>query len=163
VPTWGTTTQCSKMQHTKYFNPRAYVRHDPMFLGGIKHRPYFNPRAYVRHDVHIYCTWSSTVFQSTCLREARQIQWSICPKWVISIHVPTWGTTSVALHVVNQYDFNPRAYVRHDSPSRPDVISALISIHVPTWGTTHYRSKYQSTPLFQSTCLREARREFNAC
>ena len=33
---------------------------------------YFNPRAYVRHDVNYLAPQLDTIFQSTCLREARR-------------------------------------------------------------------------------------------
>ena len=53
----------------------------------------FNPRAYVRHDHLLREEVEGSLFQSTCLREARH-------SW-FPIPAPTGY-------------FNPRAYVRHD-------------------------------------------------
>jgi len=50
---------------------------------------YFNPRAYVRHDGISILPVLSLVFQSTCLREARQFSRLLDHIRVISIHVPT--------------------------------------------------------------------------
>ena len=83
-------------------------------------------------------------------------------RFIISIHVPTRGTTSVRCYHLTQTDFNPRPYTRDDSSS---LISAsrcaifqstslhegrlkihvyrprgCISIHVPTRGTTFVSS-----------------------
>ena len=77
----------------RYFNPRAYVRHDAPLLKLTEDRYYFNPRAYVRHDTVSSDASSIVTFQSTCLREARQ---------------------ALERDVVEVFNFNPRAYVRHD-------------------------------------------------
>ncbi len=119
----------------RYFNPRAYVRHDPI----IAFPPFFDRR-----------------FQSTCLREARQRS-SIVRNQSI-------GFQSTCLREARrgcgrkqtaQADFNPRAYVRHDRANRSDLkpknkhfnprayvrhdvtsgkppLGERISIHVPT-------------------------------
>jgi len=50
-------------------------------------------------------------FQSTCLREARR---------------------AYDVAEGEAEDFNPRAYVRHDSVVPPSVTEVTISIHVPT-------------------------------
>ena len=101
---------------SRHFNPRAYARHDWDRLQ-IIHRdpfqstclrearrkrsqkscqqPHFNPRAYARHDGKFSeMRVVSNEFQSTCLREARPAK--VLPGTsigVISIHVPTRGTT----------------------------------------------------------------------
>ena len=62
----GITT--SSASRVRYFNPRAYVRHDCMRLEGVMVVCHFNPRAYVRHDL--------------CDRSAVR-------RVAISIHVPT--------------------------------------------------------------------------
>ena len=59
-----------------------------------------------------------------------------CVFQVISIHVPTWGTTRLDVSCGSIFNFNPRAYVRHD---------------------VRYVEEHTRQP-FQSTCLREARR-----
>ena len=92
VPTRGTTTSSSGGSTDRYFNPRAHEGHDDG-----KHKRDYDQR-----------------FQSTCPRGARHPPPVGGEILLISIHVPTRGTTSTA--VVN--------------------IHIFISIHVPTRGTT---------------------------
>jgi len=120
-------------QPVRYFNPRAYVRHDERGLRRDPHRSDFNPRAYVRHDLppshrpstvtnfnpRAYVRHDSLqgegddnqVFQSTCLREARR---------------------PALRHLGPVPNFNPRAYVRHDEGLHDPGREGRISIHVPT-------------------------------
>ena len=56
----------------------------------------------------------------------------------ISIHVPAWGTTADVSKTDStfQKDFNPRSRVGNDGEGEEygDILD--ISIHIPTWGTT---------------------------
>ena len=77
-------------------------------------RRYFNPRAYVRHDVRDQYLQSAPGFQSTCLREARLgARFSLAaatdfnPRAYVR-HDPSRSRPPLPAH------FNPRAYVRHD-------------------------------------------------
>ena len=56
----------------------------------------------------------------------------------ISIHVPTWGTTQINSDHIRLYRyFNSRSHVGNDNINRiSPIFSIIISIHVPTWGTT---------------------------
>ena len=58
--------------------------------------------------------------------------------FVISIHVPAWGTTADVSKTDStfQKDFNPRSRVGNDGEGEEygDILD--ISIHIPTWGTT---------------------------
>ena len=97
---------------------------------------HFNPRAYARHDLPGGDRKCCTVFQSTCLREARRT-WFISIRIArISIHVPTRGTTGRLRRPKKRLHFNPRAYARHDKDDKAKLKDLV----------------------FQSTCLREARR-----
>ena len=79
--------------------------------------------------------------------------------FVISIHVPAWGTTMVTVSVVllslfqstfprgerrkiqgavlRQGHFNPRSRVGNDDKLTVRKDAKIISIHVPAWGTTY--------------------------
>ena len=89
----------------------------------------------------IYTVTASFEFQSTCLREARPTPRPTKSSGSISIHVPTRGTTGIALKIVT-----------HDA----------ISIHVPTRGTTPLSLPTAGAGTFQSTCLREARQSLSS-
>ena len=82
------------------------------------------------------------VFQSTCPRGARHGLVTVNDFALISIHVPTRGTT----------DEDPREEELDD-----------ISIHVPTRGTTGLSNHLASDVKFQSTCPRGARRQWILC
>jgi len=122
---------------TSDFNPRAYVRHDTPAPARSQDDRDFNPRAYVRHDFRALNCSIRLVFQSTCLREARQTM-DLCEGQDVY--------------------FNPRAYVRHD----PATIAGLATTdHFnPRAYVRHDRSRSATRRRmpFQSTCLREARR-----
>ena len=122
---------CTKFQSTCPRGARLCRRqHHPCIL-------YFNPRAHEGHDFHPARTRKARKFQSTCPRGARHETWlTILNSSVISIHVPTRGTTPVcfarnqrfgiSIHVPTRgttrcsttsdkyNDFNPRAHEGHD-------------------------------------------------
>ena len=144
-------------------------------------------------------------FQSTCPRGARPIISANAPRQihfnpraheghdddvgagggggVISIHVPTRGTT---LHTAPRRlrpvfqstcprgarlsgvtgsgktkDFNPRAHEGHDARHCECIPSIGISIHVPTRGTTMIIIHEYNSKEFQSTCPRGARHHWD--
>ena len=118
------------------FNPRAHEGHDGHIscvgtakqfqstcprgarldkYGVILNLSDFNPRAHEGHDPGNLCKNHIYIFQSTCPRGARHTPLPPLATPVISIHVPTRGTTGL----------------RNDACS-----NTPISIHVPTRGTT---------------------------
>ena len=125
-------------------------------------------------------TLDTSIFQSTCPRGARQTD-SSCPAAsldfnprahevhdliqtlyhsisIISIPVPTRGTTWSSIRITVPGDFNPRAHEGHDRAIDSYIAKAKISIHVPTRGTTRAARGPYHTASFQSTCPRGARR-----
>ena len=138
VPTRGTTSWLEDVRSEFYFNPRAHEGHD-IRLFSLEILPnYFNPRAHEGHD-------SAKVINPSPI--------------IISIHVPTRGTTRRCSCWITFGNFNPRAHEGHDSvegelplpcfqfqstcprgarlschPFSPPACN--ISIHVPTRGTT---------------------------
>ncbi len=141
---------------SRYFNPRAYVRHDSMTTPPRSSAPSdFNPRAYVRHDIHDLRPVAFSKFQSTCLREARQERLqrrrgglrNFNPRAYVrhdltsSVSSGISAFQSTCLREARPRcrsswrrpgNFNPRAYVRHDDlTGHPDELGC-ISIHVPT-------------------------------
>ena len=133
--------------------------------GRLQHLPhpspygYFNPRPYTRDDQHSsspphYGRFQSTSlhegrrtspyfiacfkqFQSTSLHEGRQQSAYAASRELISIHVPTRGTTSRCRKCRAWWYFNPRPYTRDDTGMRIGELLDMISIHVPTRGTTN--------------------------
>ena len=78
---------------------------------------------------------------------------------LISIHVPTWGTTKALNPLFNSGYFNPRLYTRDDCPVCGKSHHPFdISIHVPTRGTTESPAGFAGRIVFQSTSLHEGRR-----
>ena len=77
--------------------------------------------------------------------------------YVISIHVPAWGTTFIATILSFFYNFNPRSRVGNDGRDAYDDYMTQISIHVPAWGTTRDCMKMKQSSLFQSTFPRGER------
>ena len=178
MPTRGTTTYNRVLKLDPNFNPRAHEGHDaPALLPGgctpisihvptrgTTHAPapvhvsnYFNPRAHEGHDLRKTSRLNRWIFQSTCPRGARRQVGTHIIKFVISIHVPTRGTTTALHRRVVRLNFNPRAHEGHDvmmlcvmltslfqstcpRGARPDDVvrnaNIIISIHVPTRGTT---------------------------
>ena len=127
-----------------------------------RYRYRFNPRARVGRDaVTPGILFSHSMFQSTRPRGARRIlrcceSWS----WMVSIHAPAWGATSVLCAPGRGAGrFNPRARVGRDSSLRINSICKIlfqstrprgarhaifrivpdrgqVSIHAPAWGAT---------------------------
>ena len=56
--------------------------------------------------------------------------------YLISIHVPTRGTTRFPRYSISISHFNPRAHEGHDALADSSGDRTAISIHVPTRGTT---------------------------
>ena len=139
----------------------------------------FNPRAHEGHDANALISNTPLGFQSTCPRGARRGSQRISaaslyfnPRAheghdlrdrsylgtsIISIHVPTRGTTNAVLSEILLQDFNPRAHEGHDLLQKQQILlqpfqstcprgarrrhtnlthAHVISIHVPTRGTT---------------------------
>ena len=141
------------------FNPRAHEGHDFVPAQHLQSLGYFNPRAHEGHD------------PAGC----RCHQVTI----IISIHVPTRGTTQCNGNQSSKHYFNPRAHEGHDSLYWDLISKFHISIHVPTRGTTispaqHPPQRHDFNPRaheghdllqlvgvdvskFQSTCPRGAR------
>ena len=79
-------------------------------------------------------------------------------EYIISIHVPAWGTTVPAwLYFVKFEDFNPRSRVGNDESSGIQTATGVISIHVPAWGTTPRGCCVNIAVEFQSTFPRGER------
>ena len=77
------------------FNPRSLVGNDMPDCAALCCRDYFNPRSLVGND----------------LAKMREKQ----TPWSISIHVPSWGTTSQSyICKASPHDFNPRSLVGND-------------------------------------------------
>ena len=104
-----------------HFNPRSHVGNDLVYCCRCGNHLNFNPRSHVGND-------AGSV--------------SILRRNIISIHVPTWGTTSVKL---------------------ANYSGIVISIHVPTWGTTVSTSPFLTAhDKFQSTFPRGERPSVNS-
>ena len=83
----------------------------------------FNPRSLVGND------FTCSIFLVSCS--------------IISIHVPSWGTTTGASHSsMGCIYFNPRSLVGNDRNPPTTAPITAISIHVPSWGTTANFHKY---------------------
>ena len=162
VPTRGTTYSFVFYQTLNTdFNPRSYERNDLYCnnkqTGLQKFQSTFLREERQMRSVH---PLRRKLFQSTFLREERQsilCVSSLC--FLISIHVPTRGTTKCAPFILSEENyFNPRSYERNDATSElKEISSVLISIHVPTRGTTIALISFLLIFLFQSTFLREER------
>ena len=83
-----------------HFNPRSLVGNDSQYQPVLRSLQDFNPRSLVGNDGE-----SSLETQI----------------YIISIHVPSWGTTNAGWRAANY---------------------SAISIHVPSWGTTVNFHKY---------------------
>ena len=101
--------------------------------------------------------------------------------YLISIHVPSWGTTnrrkpgSGSMQFQSTFPrgerrflrggsrlvsyFNPRSLVGNDEQAEARQWQHAISIHVPSWGTTACTSIETGVDLFQSTFPRGERRQ----
>ena len=149
------------------FNPRSLVGNDsgpPVIFISSRN---FNPRSLVGNDgSQPFKNFMSLLFQSTFPRgERRSFPQPHPPVYVISIHVPSWGTTvqvrkpdaglqfqstfprgerrlSMWLRFGTHLYFNPRSLVGNDASVEYVRALANISIHVPSWGTTANFHKY---------------------
>ena len=116
VPSWGTTDyRHTGSKDRKNFNPRSLVGNDGSLWPSGLPCAYFNPRSLVGND-----------FMGMSIRNLA----------VISIHVPSWGTTMRSVAVMFASYFNPRSLVGNDDLTFLVSIFGIISIHVPSWGTT---------------------------
>ena len=76
VPSWGTTEgQAETCPFVIYFNPRSLVGNDFRVRCNRHYSRHFNPRSLVGNDVN---------------------QGGAVNRILISIHVPSWGTTNVS-------------------------------------------------------------------
>ena len=98
VPAWGTTLNTILcVWQFCYFNPRSRVGNDRTNKGRSNCTQYFNPRSRVGNDsgrnaayiICIYFNPRSRVGNDGCSNNK-------CYNFQISIHVPAWGTTSIA-------------------------------------------------------------------
>ena len=102
---------------------------------------------------------SPTIFQSTFPRGERQFSGQTAAKEnLISIHVPSWGTTMVIIEMDStSIYFNPRSLVGNDDRKATNTFLDKISIHVPSWGTTENSRGCTTVRTFQSTFPRGER------
>ena len=131
----------TKMTTIWDFNPRSLVGNDRKDAERIFECSDFNPRSLVGNDGVGYFTPMFTV---------------------ISIHVPSWGTTGDHRHngILSQFQSTfPRGERQHSLYFLCEL--SYISIHVPSWGTTISSISSTSLPLFQSTFPRGERRHFS--
>ena len=159
VPTWGTTSYYYTQQYCRHFNPRAYVRHDVDWFTSCKTSVFQSTclreaRQMQQHVRNVQRIFQSTclrearldylqdeidfyLFQSTCLREARH--WNEASRWYdCNFNPRAYVRHDFYRYFIMQWllYFNPRAYVRHDYNLVLNPTQYMISIHVPTWGTT---------------------------
>ena len=115
VPTWGTTSAAtidsliSSFQSTSPRGGRRYSSNLP------SRKIYFNPRPHVGDDFRWVRHAEIQVFQSTSPRRGRRVWLEVFRFEVISIHVPTWGTTRSVPNSGTLPYFNPRPHVGDDS------------------------------------------------
>ena len=137
VPSWGTTSMlagCGKAYPFQSTFPRGERR---FLRGGSRLVSYFNPRSLVGND--------------DFYEEAAAL-------YLISIHVPSWGTTiSASSGVITPTYFNPRSLVGNDGCRYCNQQGIRISIHVPSWGTTYVLTLVNIKREFQSTFPRGER------
>ena len=97
----------------------------------------FNPRPHAGDDLVQHTPWN---------------------RLLISIHVPTRGTTLIIyMEFRCIMNFNPRPHAGDDQAYSIMDSSAFISIHVPTRGTTQANFGIYGAPQFQSTSPRGGR------
>ena len=121
------------------FNPRSLVGNDKVLASSSGFSPNFNPRSLVGNDLFSYNPITISFVISIHVpswgttRCSADIANCIC----ISIHVPSWGTTAfrILLLLYLEY-FNPRSLVGNDDYLDSFGMLEYISIHVPSWGTT---------------------------
>ena len=117
VPTWGTTLLLPFLLSLQWnFNPRSHVGNDFFHPLSWLASGYFNPRSHVGNDFHILLPlFIFFYFNPRSHVGNDEMQPRDILKYVISIHVPTWGTTSQIQYInhKNKY-FNPRSHVGND-------------------------------------------------
>ena len=92
------------------FNPRTYIRYDPIKEGLFRIYLGFNPRTYIRYDLSKLLIFSSyNGFQSTYLYKVR-------PK--------------KSHFLCSSESFNPRTYIRYDCITNNANIYSLLSMHL---------------------------------
>ena len=119
VPAWGTTIMAAILAPLNLnFNPRSRVGNDRSSCAETNDINDFNPRSRVGNDCKVGDTvYVPTRFQSTFPRGERQRAFQQSRALIsISIHVPAWGTTNVAIAFLNlSRNFNPRSRVGNDA------------------------------------------------
>ena len=119
------------------FNPHSCVGNDTKCEKKLRSYPDFNPLSLVGNDDS---------------KHPRHCFFSI------SIHVPSWGTTTGSMdRSLCLFYFNPRFLVGNDGQVDSWQQFSDISIHVPSWGTTKQLRKELAICLFQSTFPRGER------
>ena len=119
VPAWGTTQGAMrKADGTANFNPRSRVGNDMAACVNLSLFKNFNPRSRVGNDHAASCSAFRLLYFNPRSRVGND-QHRKRSFWyfLISIHVPAWGTTTGFQFVTNILN---------------------ISIHVPAWGTTYF-------------------------
>ena len=117
--------------------PRGERREENEKIRIYKH---FNPRSRVGNDLYLLITKYKP--------------------WLISIHVPAWGTTikSIYLFVILLFQSTfPRG--ERQRWHKQEISNWNISIHVPAWGTTRLEILFGGFLIFQSTFPRGERRK----
>ena len=127
-----------------YFNPRSLVGNDGNQNIRRNQNGNFNPRSLVGNDIlKTIMTPVAVYFNPRSLVGNDAFQLSSDDVVVISIHVPSWGTTATAsTYSLKNIYFNPRSLVGNDERIGAMQNDLFISIHVPSWGTTANFHKY---------------------
>ena len=104
-------------------------------------------------------TISITTFQSTHLREVRPVEVPYqYPTSRVSIHAPTRGATSSSMRICFFSSVSIHAPTRGATTTvMPGTHTYDVSIHAPTRGATIKLAACVTSPVFQSTHLREVR------
>ena len=120
------------------FNPRSLVGNDVSVQRNLYRGFNFNPRSLVGNDQSPRsCRRCPRYFNPRSLVGNDLIHRLHAGYDLISIHVPSWGTTGCLPRIRRTSDyFNPRSLVGNDSIALQAYVFWLISIHVPSWGTT---------------------------
>ena len=83
-----------------HFNPRSHVGNDSKFSPVLRLLPYFNPRSHVGNDRLVYPVLRLLPYFNPRSHVGNdQFAIIVCICVVISIHVPTWGTTQNPDHI----------------------------------------------------------------
>ena len=143
-----------------HFNPRSLVGNDSQYQPVLRSLQDFNPRSLVGNDgessleTQIYIISIHVPSWGTTLAEALFSEYL-----EISIHVPSWGTTVLPHPISNKRPFQstfPRGERQPGLCLSHTIFK--ISIHVPSWGTTISLLSEEKTKKFQSTFPRGERR-----